>query len=592
MAIEIRRNRQGELIRSSWWCRLSVNGERTTYSLHVPIKGKPPASWIPSVPSWPMEDKGDVWFEKSRTDAIAAFEALKANPPTPKTDDLKESFNRAYKAQQRKKFRVVKIRDLLKVYDAKFRDAGDRVSTSNYAQWQKNIIQRFITWWGNNKWSTKTPFHDVTMDRAQAFLRFLSKEKKDGRRMTADTLRRIKSHLVRTFENFCPYATINPFKFDLPAREEDDEAIHREPLSPREIDLALKTAKDTDPLLYDLMVTGFSTALRKGDICNLKWSSITDTEWSYNGERKKGSIRLKTQKTGQPVNIPIFPLFARVLDKRLSEKNANDKLVFPEAAKIYKENPDALSRRIKKIFALALAESKGALIEDAHTESYTSPDKALPLVLNALPSATLSDTTKEHIRLFMPLYANGLTYRQIVQATGKHKSSISNALQIAQKIANVNFINPTTQRKAGTGIGALVRKVTQSERKIGLKSASIYDFHCLRTTFVTLAAKNRIPLEQVRLITGHTDTSMLEQYYNRASAVDLAQEFGDMMPKSLMADIPPALPNAQNKTTIPAATKPQDRASALENLKKLLASNQLSKKEKRDLVLTLMGGDE
>ena len=131
-----------------------------------------------------------------------------------------------------------------------------------------------------------------------------------------------------------------------------------------------------------------------------------------------------------------------------------------------------------------------------------------------------------------------------------------------------------------------------SERKIGMKAGSIYDFPCLRTTFVTLAAKNRVPLEQVRLITGHTDTRMIEQYYNRATGLDFAGTIAAAMPTALMQEIPMpiALPNGE--ATLPVLpNNKQARANAIDGLQKLLSSETLTKAEKKKLLLSLMGDD-
>ena len=144
MAIEIRRNKQGELIRSTWWCRISVKGVRTSYSLNVPIKGKLPPSWIPDVKEWPISDKGDKWFEESRAKAEVAYAQLKADPPQPKMTDLGEAFNKGYKAQKKHKYHVVKIKDILKNYEATFASAGCPITSTPYANWQRGVVKRFI----------------------------------------------------------------------------------------------------------------------------------------------------------------------------------------------------------------------------------------------------------------------------------------------------------------------------------------------------------------------------------------------------------------------------------------------------------------
>ncbi|MCQ2395758.1 MAG: hypothetical protein MJ249_15870 [Kiritimatiellae bacterium] len=75
--------------------------------------------------------------------------------------------------------------------------------------------------------------------------------------------------------------------------------------------------------------------------------------------------------------------------------------------------------------------------------------------------------------------------------------------------------------------------MTRQSREIGKRRASIYDFHALRTTFVTLAAIYGIPLETVRLFTGHSGVAVLQQYYDRAKGTDVAAKFAAAMPASL-----------------------------------------------------------
>lgn len=590
MAIEIRRNKQGELIRSTWWCRISVKGVRTSYSLNIPIKGKLPPSWIPEVREWPMSDRGDVWFEESRAKAEEAYAKLKANPPQPKMIDLGEAFNKGFKAQKKHKYRTVKITDILKNYDAIFASIGTPVADTPYANWQRGIVERFVKWWRDSKKSMKTPFYDVTPEEGQAFITYLAKEEDDGRRITTTTLERMKAHMIRTFKAFCPYVRSNPFEMKLKAST-DEEVIHREPLAEDEMNLVLQTAQNTDPLMYELIVTGLCTALRKGDICTLKWSSITDAEWELNGEIKKGSIRLRTHKTGEPVNIPIFPLFGIVLTKRQSEHKTSP-FVFPEAEQLYHSDPSALTRRIKQVFARALGEKKGAFIEDAPTAEEISPKDALPLVMKALESAKIQRNTRANILKIMPLYAGGMTYRKIKEVTACNMATISGTLKQAEKISGTKFIASSKRPPSKLQMEKAIDKVTRTQRKVGMKAASTYDFHCLRTTFVTLAAKNKIPLETVRLITGHTDTRMLEEYYNRAQGVDLASTFAKAMPAILMQDIPtPMLCNGTcDEPTLPAP--PLDRSNALKAVEGFLTSNKLTKNEKKQLIQAMLFADD
>ena len=245
---------------------------------------------------------------------------------------------------------------------------------------------------------------------------------------------------------------------------------------------------------------------------------------------------------------------------------------------------DTLTRRIKQVFAQALAEKSGAYIEDAPDDTDMTPNEALPVVLKAVEDAKIQANTKANILKFMPLYASGKSYREIRSLTGAHLVSISHALTIAERISKTRFIATSRKPKAKASMEALVRKVTRKQRKVGLKCASTYDFHCLRTTFVTIAAKHKVPLETVRLITGHTDTRMLEQYYNRAQGIDVASAFAKALPSILTQDIPTPMLEAHPSQALVLPNSGSGRSQALKAMAGFLASKQLTAKEKKQLM--------
>ena len=49
------------------------------------------------------------------------------------------------------------------------------------------------------------------------------------------------------------------------------------------------------------------TAMRRGDCCLLKWKDV---------DLKEGFIAVKTAKTGETVDIPIFPMLREELERR------------------------------------------------------------------------------------------------------------------------------------------------------------------------------------------------------------------------------------------------------------------------------------
>ena len=84
--------------------------------------------------------------------------------------------------------------------------------------------------------------------------------------------------------------------------------------------------------------------MRRGDCCLLEWTKV---------ELNSRFISVKTAKTGQVVSIPIFPLLYEELALRAKRGNPNDKYVFPEQAAMYRENPDGITWRVRKVLAAA-----------------------------------------------------------------------------------------------------------------------------------------------------------------------------------------------------------------------------------------------
>lgn len=81
------------------------------------------------------------------------------------------------------------------------------------------------------------------------------------------------------------------------------ETVNREPFSVEE----LKAITDDcagDDFIRPIIVTGMCTAMRRGDCCLLKWSDV---------DLQAGFLSVKTAKTGERVDIPIFPMLAEEL---------------------------------------------------------------------------------------------------------------------------------------------------------------------------------------------------------------------------------------------------------------------------------------
>jgi len=133
-----------------------------------------------------------------------------------------------------------------------------------------------------------------------------------------------------------PAGSVNPF-YGLPTRE--TETVFRKPFTPEELKAIVDAAR-VDDFIRPLLITGICTAMRRGDCCLLRWKDV---------DLARRFITVKTAKTGVTVSIPIFPM----LFDELATLKPSEEYVFPQQAKMYAENPDGITWRVRKVFAAA-----------------------------------------------------------------------------------------------------------------------------------------------------------------------------------------------------------------------------------------------
>ena len=124
--------------------------------------------------------------------------------------------------------------------------------------------------------------------------------------------------------------------------------MFRQPFTPEELG-AITEAARADEFIRPIIIVGMCTAMRRGDCCLLDWKDV---------DLANKFITVKTSKTGQTVSIPIFPMLQDELERRKRRKGRakRDGYVFPEQARMYLENPDGITWRVKKILAVGLGE--------------------------------------------------------------------------------------------------------------------------------------------------------------------------------------------------------------------------------------------
>lgn len=279
---------QGGLLRkknSKWWYgRYQMDGKRKEVNLHVEIRDEPPDA-----------DKahGNIQFEKSKTEAEVALKGLLVEINGSK--NAEELAQVVYQARTGKRVKLYEIADLPDLWLSMPRskpvsDAHKQVSLS----W----ISGFVEYCRGNLPAVTKLDHLMT-EHAQQFMAW-----HDTRGISPRTWNAI----LGTLRAACRRGGCKAFD---DFKQKSCETVHRVPYSPKELKDILDEARK-DELLYPLVVTAACTAMRRGDCCNLKWSSI---------DLKAGFIKVKTSKTGRIADIPMPDMLRDLLKEQVGTES-------------------------------------------------------------------------------------------------------------------------------------------------------------------------------------------------------------------------------------------------------------------------------
>jgi integrase len=324
MSLEITRKKDGSL-RSKWWYgRFEVNGKETCVNLDVQIKGTVPEN---------LRKQGDTAFECSRTLAAAKLKALIAEAHSRKTaaHHLQELYE-IKSGEEIAQIPLAVMEEQWELLPAKRKRAKQKLTI------QKAHIKQFREFVEGTYPQAKM-MSQITRKMALAWMRDL-----DAKKQSSATYN-VKLSLLRgLFEKIGPQAGVlaNPFA-GIPYHE--TSTVHRQPFTQAELTSLLGNC---DEMIRPVVLTAMCTAMRRGDCCLLKWESI---------DLEHGFISVKTSKTGELAEIPLFPLLRAELE-RLPRESA---FAFPQAADMYKNNHHGLSWRFQK--ALKAAGIKGTQVE-------------------------------------------------------------------------------------------------------------------------------------------------------------------------------------------------------------------------------------
>jgi integrase len=288
------------------------------------------------------------------------------------------------------------------------------------------------------------------------------------------------------------------------------ETVNREPFTIEELKAILDGCADDD-FIRPVIVTGMCTAMRRGDCCLLKWKDV---------DHKEGFITVKTAKTGETVDIPMFPMLRDELAKARAAAGKS-KFCFPEAAEMYDNNPDGITWRVKQVLGRAF---ERLAIANGKALPQVSADEARARGLAYIDG--LGGTAKaERMRAVFTAYMDGQGINEVMAATGASRGSVSGHLNeiegaIGCAVVRGRRVAPKTD-------------TLQADRENGQRKASVRDFHSFRVTWITLALAAGVPLELVQRVTGHRTVEVVMKHYFRPGREDFRQTIMKAMPKML-----------------------------------------------------------
>jgi integrase len=523
MSLELRKS-------SQWWYGVFMtNGQKIIVNLKVPIAGKRP-------PKRTMQ--GDDEFEQSRGRAQEAYDRLAREMTEDRTGE-----RALQKLAEAKTGREVEFPKLADLADWWAKIPRRKAPDERYALQVRLRLKRFAEFVGKHQ-KGATEFIEVKPATARAFM-----DAELARKVSPKTWNDTLKLLRATFKHLHPQLAegSNPFHGLV---TKASETVNREPFSVEELK-AITEACANDDFIRPIIVTGMCTAMRRGDCCLLKWVDV---------DLAAGFLSVETAKTGQRVDIPIFPMLADELN-RAKAKAGRSEFCFPDAARMYQNNPDGITWRVKQVLARAL-DSKTAADSPALPPTAISPEDVRAQVEAYLKR--LGDSPRvPRMRQVFNAYAGGASLDEVITASGCSRGTVSNYLNELERETGASIVRSHRRAVKTDGL--------QEERENGQRRASLHDFHSFRVTWITLALAAGVPLELVQRVTGHRTVAVVLKHYFRPGREDFRQALGKAMPQILGAggrkNIKVEILNVLNGMT--ASTWEADRSMMVELAKSL-----------------------
>ncbi len=525
---------------SKWWYgRFSVNGKVRCVNLKVKIAGQRPADGM---------EEGDRKFERSRYKALAAFENLTAEVAGKRR--ATEYVQQLHQIRTGRRIESIPLADLAKEWECLPRK---RRVEDVYLTTAKARIRRFVVFMAK-KHPKVVLMSEVTQDMALGFLRTEEDHGLAGR-----TWNGVLAVLKSAFRMLATKGdvAVNPFD-GIPTKDMD--TVHRKPFSQLEMKAILDAVADDD-FVRPIIIAGICTAMRRGDCCTLRWSSV---------DLKSNFVRVKTAKTGETVEIPLFALLRQEIEKHLGN---GSEYVFPEQAEMYNRNDDGVSYRVRKAF-----ERAGFYDVDPEAQSDEVPAvderPLLPVAellervatfLNAIPAGALDADKRVRMIEACKLYMGGANLPAVALQMGISKASVSVYLSEIERRTGLRvkrFNSAAVVRVRPKQLGEVT-----TARGAGQRRVSVRDFHSFRVTWITLALAAGVPMELVTRVTGHHTVDVVLKHYFRPGREDFRKAIENAMPGMLVSAPTRLLAGNVEYAEVPGPSEVLDTAlSALDGM--------------------------
>lgn len=489
---------------SNWWYgRYQSSGKVQCINIGVRVEGNRPAS---------IKETGDLRFERSRGKAQEALDRLLQDARRQKTEI--QILEELYRQRTGHKIRRVAIADLAQEWE---RTPRKKQPSARYGDLCRATLKRFQGHIAANQ-PNLIDITQITKDMAAAFLKG-EEERGISDSTWNDILKTVRSALRHALPPF----HVNPFA-EFPLRE--TETIHRKAFSPEQLGKILQVARDDD-FVRPLVVTAMATAMRRGDCCLLKWSDVDL------GQR---FITVKTSKTGETVEIPVFPLLYSELLRWIGKSDA---YVFPEQARMYLTNPDGVSYRVGRVLHKAgfVPQNSAAVpLQQVHRRDRVPAAQIQARAREQIGSTQGATTTakkKQNMLKALALYIDGDNLDAVAGKLGLSRGCVSNYLNQLEELCGAEII----RRRDGLLCQATDEMVPkQVVRRKGRRRASLRDFHSFRVSWITLALSAGVPMELVRKVTGHRCAEVVLKHYFKPDRAEFSRALNDAMPALLLQD--------------------------------------------------------